>query len=87
MVGLAIFLAILGFCLRCAYGAARRFRAAGDERWRSSRARWSSRWSAMLVADFFASEQFNKVLWLLLAIGPALEAIARRTPSDPGRPA
>jgi hypothetical protein len=32
----------------------------------------------ILSADFFASEQFSKQLWLLLGIGPALLAIAQR---------
>ena len=87
VVGLTIFLAILGFCLRCAYGAARRFRAAGDERMEIISRALLIAMIGVLVSDFFASEQFSKVLWLLLALGPALEAIARRAPSDPGRPA
>jgi O-antigen ligase len=33
---------------------------------------------ALLVADFFASDQLNKELWLLLGLGPALLGIARR---------
>ena len=32
----------------------------------------------ILSADFFASEQFSKQLWLLLALGPALLGLARR---------
>jgi hypothetical protein len=36
----------------------------------------------MLAADFFASEQYSKQLWLLLALGPALLALAQRVP-DP----
>ncbi len=32
---------------------------------------------ALLVADFFASDQLNKELWLLVGLGPALLAIAR----------
>ena len=39
--------------------------------------RGGSRWSALFVADFFASDQLNKELWLLLGLGPALLAIAR----------
>jgi hypothetical protein len=30
----------------------------------------------ILAADFFASEQFSKQLWLLLGLGPALLAMA-----------
>jgi hypothetical protein len=32
----------------------------------------------ILTADFFASEQFSKQLWLLLGLAPALLAIATR---------
>jgi hypothetical protein len=39
----------------------------------------------MLAADFFASEQYSKQLWLLLAMGPALLALAQRAP-DPSHP-
>jgi hypothetical protein len=34
----------------------------------------------ILTADFFASEQFSKQLWLLLGLGPALLAMATRRP-------
>ena len=33
---------------------------------------------ALFVADFFASDQLNKELWLLLGLGPAMLGIARR---------
>ena len=33
---------------------------------------------ALFVADVFASDQLNKELWVLLGLGPALLAIARR---------
>ena len=32
---------------------------------------------AMLAADFFISEPYNKHLWLLLALCPAVLAVAR----------
>jgi hypothetical protein len=32
----------------------------------------------ILSADYFASEQFSKQLWLLLGLGPALLALAMR---------
>jgi hypothetical protein len=34
--------------------------------------------TGVLASDFFLSEQYSKQLWVLLAIGPALLAIARR---------
>ena len=36
---------------------------------------------ALFVADFFASDQLNKELWLLLGLGTALLGIARREPA------
>ena len=78
VVGLAIFLAILGFCLACAYRAARRFGALGDTPMEILARAVLIAMIGVLVSDFFASEQFSKVLWLLLALGPALYGIARR---------
>jgi len=40
---------------------------------------------ALLAMDFFLSDQFSKQLWLLLALCPALLAIASRRP-DPEAP-
>jgi hypothetical protein len=40
----------------------------------------------ILAADFFVSQQFSKQLWLLLGLGPALLAIATRSPSTQGAP-
>jgi hypothetical protein len=39
----------------------------------------------LLATQFFASEQYSKQLWLLLAMGPALLALARTPPSRPVR--
>ena len=36
----------------------------------------------ILTADFFASEQFSKQLWLLLGLAPALLAIATRSEEE-----
>ena len=38
---------------------------------------------ALLAADFFLSDQYSKQLWLLLALGPALLAVSRRTEERP----
>ena len=90
VIGLLIFLAILGFCLRCAHQAARRFKAIGDQQMEVISRALLIAMIGVLVSDFFASEQFSKVLWLLLTLGPALEAISRReasSPSGDARPA
>jgi putative inorganic carbon (HCO3(-)) transporter len=78
VVGLSLFLLILGFALRCMLLAAREFGRRGDAAMDLiSRAVFVGL-IGILAADFFASEQFSKQLWLLLGIGPALLAIAQR---------
>ena len=76
IVGLIAFLMILGFSLRCALLAARKF-----EREKNLGMELMSRavfvaLIGILTADFFASEQFSKQLWLLLGLCPALLAVA-----------
>jgi O-antigen ligase len=78
VIGLALFGAILGFCVGCAYRAAVRFRAVGDRAMEAISRAVLIAMLAILVSDFFASEQFSKLLWILLGLGPALEALARR---------
>lgn len=78
IVGLVAFLLILGFSLRCTLRAAWAFQRRGDPSMELlSRAVFVGL-IGMLSADFFASEQFSKQLWLLLGLGPALLAMARR---------
>jgi O-antigen ligase len=79
IVGLTMFLAIVAFSLACALRAARAFRDLGDTRMELIGRGLFVATLAMLAADFFLSEQFSKQLWLLLALGPCLLAIARRT--------
>jgi O-antigen ligase len=77
--GLALFLAIIGACLSCAWRAARRFAAADDPVLDALARAVVLALLALLVADFFASDHLNKELWLLLGLGPALLAIAEET--------
>jgi hypothetical protein len=77
VIGLVAFVLILGFSLRCALRAARLF-----ERRRDFTMELLSRavfvgLVGILTADFFASEQFSKQLWLLLGLGPALLTMAQ----------
>jgi O-antigen ligase len=92
VVGLIPFLLILGFSLRCALRAARAFERRKDLGMEvMSRAVFVGL-IGILTADFFASEQFSKQLWLLLGLGPALLAMANRrsiehdSASDPPAP-
>ena len=86
VVGLALFLAIIAFSLVSAYRAARCFNRIGDTRMELLARAVIVALVAILAADFFLSEHFSKQLWLLLALGPAMLAIARTdeaSPSDP----
>jgi O-antigen ligase len=76
--GLALFLAIIFFSLSCGVRGARSFGGQGDAAMEVLC--WGVTVAALgvLAADFFQSEQFSKQLWLLLALGPALLALASR---------
>jgi O-antigen ligase len=82
IVALVPFLLILFFSLACLHGAARGF-SERDERGMEmiSRAVLVGL-CGILAADFFVSGQFSKQLWLLLGLGPALLAMARRPSID-----
>ena len=78
IIGLLGLVTILGFSLRCAMRAAHIFERRKDFGLEViSRAVFVGL-VGILVADFFASEQFSKQLWLLLGLAPALLAIATR---------
>jgi O-antigen ligase len=78
VAGGALFAAVLGLSAWSLLSAARRFRRAGDETLRLLSQALLAALAGTLVSDFFISNQFGKVLWLLLGLGPALLAIARR---------
>lgn len=92
LVGLAIFLGVLGFALGSAARAARSFERSGDAAMEIVSRGVVVALCGLLAADFFLSEHFSKELWLLLGLGPALLGLARREaepPADPtqaGRP-
>ncbi len=76
IIGLALFVTILAFCVRSALQASRAF-ADGDFRMEFiSRAVFVALVGA-LATDFFGSREYTKDLWLLLALAPALLAMAR----------
>ena len=74
--GLALLLFILGTALTCAWRAARAFARVGDFEMEMLSRGVLVGLCALLVANFFISDQFSKVLWLLLALGPSLLAIS-----------
>jgi O-antigen ligase len=83
VVGLAAFLFIIGFALRCALRAAKAFERRGDAAMDLLSRSVFVGLIGILAADFFASEQFSKQLWLLLGLGPALLAMAQRASDSP----
>jgi O-antigen ligase len=83
IVGLGLFLAIAAGSLRTAALAARRFARSGDRELELVTRAVIVAILALLAADFFISDQYAKHLWLLLALGPALLAVAGRTEERP----
>jgi O-antigen ligase len=78
IVGLALFLAIVAYCIASALRAARAFRRAGAEAMELMARGIILALIALLGASAFTTELYSKQLYLLLAVGPALLAIARR---------
>lgn len=78
VVGLALFLAIVGVSLACAVRAISEAEEQGDVPLELLARALVVGLAAMLTADFFLSEQYSKQLWLLLALGPAALAVTRR---------
>lgn len=86
-VGLGLLALIILFSLRCALVAARIFQRVGDAGGEALARGVLMGLIGVLVADAFISQQFNKQLWLMLGIGPAILAMAKRETEDasPGR--
>jgi O-antigen ligase len=76
VIGLALFLALIGTCLACVLRAARTFRRQGAATMELLSRGLFIALVALLVADFFSSALYSKQLYLLLAMGPALLAMA-----------
>ena len=85
IVGLLLLLAVLGFPIACAVRAARNFERRGDRELEIMARALVVALAGILAADFFVSETFNKLLWLLLGLGPALLAISLTGPGGAGR--
>jgi O-antigen ligase len=77
IVGGVLFAAILVFCTACMVGAVRRFRLDGDERMEILARGLVVGLGGYLVTLMFISENYKKLLWILLALGPVLLAVAR----------
>ncbi|MDX6733485.1 MAG: hypothetical protein QOC54_3433 [Baekduia sp.] len=86
VVGTALFGAVLLFSLGCLLLAARELRADGDERLEILVRGLLAGVGGYLVTLLFISENYAKLLWVVLALGPAMLAVVRtRAPGPPGR--
>jgi O-antigen ligase len=77
IIGLALFLTVLGYALYCPLAARNRFRISGDRELEIVSAALFVSLVGLLASDFFGSRQFSKQLWLLMSMGPALLGLAR----------
>jgi O-antigen ligase len=78
IVGLLLFTTVLALCLRAAWRAVRLFRQAGDTAMATLAKAVVIGVVAWLAAGMFISGQTDRRLWLLLALGPAMLAAAKR---------
>ena len=76
-IGLLLLLIVMGFGLYAAAKATHAFGRLGDPRMEMIARAVFVALAAILAADFFGSRQYQKELWLLLGLAPALWAIAR----------
>jgi O-antigen ligase len=76
--GFLLFVAIVLGCLSCVLRAARIWSERGDVGMEALARSVLLALIGMLVADFFISQSYDKLLWTMLALGPAILALARR---------
>jgi len=82
IVGAALFVSVIIFGLGCSLSALSRFRRLGEKRLQALTMAIAVSLIGLLVADVFAAEEYERTLWLLLGLGPALLAIAKRMEPD-----
>lgn len=78
IVGLLLFAGIVGTSLAASVGATRRFEAAGDVEMATLARAAILALVGALAASFFLSNIDDQRLWVLIAFGPALLAVAQR---------
>jgi O-antigen ligase len=83
VVGGVLFAALLAFSIGCAVLAVRRLRRDGDERLEILARGFIVGLGGYLVTLLFISEHHSKLLWILIALGPALLAVASERHVEP----
>lgn len=76
-VGLALFMFVIGFGIYAAAKAARAFARLGDMPMEMMARAVMVALAAVIAADFFGSRQYNRELWILLGLAPAIWAMAK----------
>ena len=87
LVGLALFVLFGAACLRAAMIAAREFEERGEMGLGTLTRGIVVATASVLAAAMFLSAATDKRLWLLLALGPVMLGLARRSGSTPPAPA
>ena len=80
--GATLFLALIIFFLGCSIAALSRFRRLGDRRMQALTIAIAVSLIGLLTQYVFGSQQYSRELWLLLGLGPALLAMAKRMEPD-----
>lgn len=86
IVGAALFVSIIGFSLSAVYRAATRFARTGDRQMEALSRGLLVACVGILAAGFFISAETSKQIWMLLALCPAMLAIARASGGDDAEP-
>ena len=84
IVGLALYLLVVGALVRITWQSARELARAGEERFSLLARAILIAQVTSLVALIFLSNGFSLPVWILLALGPPLATIATRSRSEPG---
>jgi O-antigen ligase len=85
--GALIFFSLILFALGCAVRALERFRRSRNARMHALTMAFTVSFIGLLVADFFASKEYARELWLLVGMGPALLAMSAGSDGAPARQA
>ena len=85
VIGLALFLGVILGLLACSLKAIRRFERDGNLLMEVLTRAQLIACIGLLTSLFFSSDQFNKQLWLLLAMGPAMLAMRESARCDSAR--
>jgi O-antigen ligase len=80
--GALLFVALILFFLGCSISALSRYRRLGDRRMQGLTIAITVSLIGVLTQYVFGSQQYARELWLLLGLGPALLAMAKRKEAD-----